>query len=255
MKRTAILLSALGLLSFGAAQAMTGMNHDARRDMTAGSVEHSGMMHDKGRMMMTDMGHGGMKMPMCGDQNLSPMHQELLKGMSEMHRDMHLGMMLMDADGAFAAGMIPHHQGAVAMAQVELKYGKDPDMRKLAQQIIDAQGPEIDRMKKWLAANPDVLTERAASHASMSPMHKELMEGMTRMHDDMMKGSMLDDPDAAFAAGMIPHHQGAVEMARIELKYGKDPDMKSLAQQIIDAQEPEIRQMRDWLARNAHGAK
>ena len=53
-------------------------------------------------------------------------------------------------DVAFAAGMLPHHIGAVKMAEVELKYGKDPEMRKLAENIINAQQAEIEQMQKWL---------------------------------------------------------------------------------------------------------
>lgn len=81
---------------------------------------------------------------------LTPMQQELMSGMNEMHNAMANGMMNQDADIAFAAGMIPHHQGAVKMAEVELKYGKDPELRKLAQAIIDAQKTEIEFMQNWL---------------------------------------------------------------------------------------------------------
>jgi uncharacterized protein (DUF305 family) len=56
-------------------------------------------------------------------------------------------------DKAFAKGMIAHHEGAIAMAETELKYGKDPEMRKLAQDIIKAQKGEIEQMNKWLINN------------------------------------------------------------------------------------------------------
>ena len=49
--------------------------------------------------------------------------------------------------------MLPHHIGAVKMAEVELKYGKDPEMRKLAENIINAQQAEIEQMQKWLKAH------------------------------------------------------------------------------------------------------
>ena len=88
-----------------------------------------------------------MNMPMSTD---SAMQQELMQGMSQMHQDMMAAAQYKDPDVAFAAGMLPHHIGAVKMAEVELKYGKDPEMRKLAENIINAQQAEIEQMQKWL---------------------------------------------------------------------------------------------------------
>ena len=75
------------------------------------------------------------------------------KDMMAAHKKMMDGMMAMkstgDADKDFAMMMIPHHQGAIDMAEVELKYGKDPVMKKMAQEIIDAQKKEIEQFQKW----------------------------------------------------------------------------------------------------------
>lgn len=69
---------------------------------------------------------------------------------AKMHQDMSIAM-TGDADVDFMKGMIPHHQGAIDMANVVLKYGKDPETRKLAEDIIKAQQTEIAFMKEWLA--------------------------------------------------------------------------------------------------------
>lgn len=68
---------------------------------------------------------------------------------AKMHRDMAVSLSG-DADVDFVRGMIPHHQGAIDMAKVELQYGKDPEIRKMAEGVIAAQKAEIAEMKRWL---------------------------------------------------------------------------------------------------------
>ena len=77
------------------------------------------------------------------------------------------------------------------------------------------------------------------------------MQGMAQMHDDMMAGMMANDPDVAFAKGMLPHHEGAVAMAQVQLKYGKDATMRKLAEDIIQAQQAEIELMKNWISEHS----
>lgn len=85
--------------------------------------------------------------------------------------------------------------------------------------------------------------------ANASPATKAFIETNTKMHQGMAI-QFSDNVDADFVKGMIPHHQGAVDMAKIELQYGKDPAIKKFAEDIISAQTNEIDFMKNWLAKN-----
>ena len=202
-------------------------------DTTAAADPHAG--HD---MSADDMVADGTP--------VTPMLKEYSESMTKMHEEMMVGMDYNDPDAAFAQGMLGHHIGAVDMAEIELKYGTDEEMRKLAQEIIDAQQSEIKQMKTWLASNPDSKTPTADTKA----MQQAYADGMDAMHEEMMAGIADPVPDMAFARGMLPHHIGAVDMAETQLKYGKNPEMLKLAQEIIDAQKAEIEQMQTWIAAN-----
>ncbi|MBS7537465.1 CopM family metallochaperone [Ancylobacter lacus] len=106
-------------------------------------------------------GAGAQTMPMDHTQHMmpgmagaggddGPSSQAFEAANAKMHKDMALPM-TGNADLDFARGMIPHHQGAIDMAKVELTYGKDPELRRLAEDIIKAQEAEIAFLKTWIA--------------------------------------------------------------------------------------------------------
>jgi uncharacterized protein (DUF305 family) len=113
----------------------------------SGSGAETGKGSGSGSMgKMDKMGKMG-KMQPKGDKSESS--QAYNQANMTMHRDMNITFSG-DADVDFARGMIPHHQGAIDMARVVLKYGSDPELKKLAEDIIKAQETEISTMKEWL---------------------------------------------------------------------------------------------------------
>jgi uncharacterized protein (DUF305 family) len=87
-----------------------------------------------------------------------------------------------------------------------------------------------------------------AAFAALSPVTPQAQQQPAMQHG--MGMPMTGDQDVDFARMMIPHHQGAIDMARVQLEKGKDPRMRELAQKIIADQEREIGILNDWLAQH-----
>jgi len=93
-------------------------------------------------------------------------------------------------------------------------------------------------------------TPTSPSEAGASPSSKAFLAADQKMMHGMMR-PMTGNADRDFVAGMIPHHQGAVDMAKVELQYGKDPEMRRLATNIVSSQEKQVSQMEAWQAKHA----
>ncbi|ASY67860.1 CopM family metallochaperone [Sinorhizobium fredii] len=98
-----------------------------------------------------ESGHQGMNHNSTAAES-APSSRAFAEANAKMHKDMDI-VFTGNADVDFVRGMIAHHQGAIDMAKVELEYGKDEAIRKLAENIIKAQEAEITMMKEWLAGH------------------------------------------------------------------------------------------------------
>lgn len=133
------------------------------------------------------------------------------------------------------------------MAQDALAKSQRPEIRQLAQAIIDAQALEISQMQTW--------RQTWYPNAASTPMMYDAQMGHMMPMSDAMRNSMMmtmdlgaadADFDRRFIAAMIPHHQGALEMAQQVLENSDRPELRDLATNILKTQKIEIDQMQTW---------
>ncbi|GAB2826734.1 DUF305 domain-containing protein [Streptomyces daliensis] len=159
------------------------------------------------------------------------------------------------ADVAFAAEMIPHHRQAVEMSRLADSRASSGEVKRLATKIEKAQGPEIETMSGWLKAWGEKVPEDMSGSGHEGMDHGDMGHGegsempgmMDQKQMDELEKSSGEDFDRQFLTMMIGHHEGAVEMARTEKKKGAYEPATSLADDVITAQNREIRQMRELL--------
>lgn len=149
------------------------------------------------------------------------------------------------AEGAFLEAMVPHHESAVAMAMLAKRRAEHPRVSELGEAIIYAQEKEIAQMKdvhKRLFGQPLLANEDAHSQLGLSAEQAGMMHGMEA-------ASTLKEEkpfDRAFIDEMVPHHQGAIRMARAVLAKSEDEEIQRLAKRIASSQSGEIRAMNRW---------
>lgn len=182
--------------------------------------EPTGVEETGGMGGMNGMGHGGMNM-----------------GSEEMAR----GMLSEDgeySDRRFIDMMVPHHAGAVEMAEVALENAEHRELRELAESIIAEQEAEIQTLR-------DIKQAEFGTREVPMDVGSGEMRGMGMMQDS---GHLADERpfDRAFIDAMIPHHESAIAMARVALEESESPGIRELAANIVESQEREIEQMQQW---------
>jgi uncharacterized protein (DUF305 family) len=163
-----------------------------------------------------------------------------------------------DADVAFATDMIQHHAQALSMVDLTVDRTLDPEVQRLADDIREAQGPEIETMSDWLQDWDEEVPETMRDHSNaghdMEGMG-DTMEGMDSDMPGMMSADDFDElenaPDSEFQTMwlemMIEHHEGAIELAGTQVEHGRFPDAVKMAKSIESSQAAEIEQMQGLL--------
>ncbi len=167
---------------------------------------------------------------------------------SMMNHNMEMDLGAADAnyDLRFIDGMMMHHKGAVAMAKEALEKSQRPEIKQLANNIIEAQNKEIAQMKQWRTAWYPKASQQPVAYGgankSVMPMSAKQQESM--MSQDL--GAADDKFNLRFLNAMIPHHEDALVMAKDAISKSTRPEIKQLNQDILTSQQAEIKQMQQW---------
>ena len=138
-------------------------------------------------------------------------------------------------DQEFIDAMVPHHEMAVMMADMELKSGSDAHVKEMAQKMKDAQNAEIAELKET--------RKRLTGSDEVPETHDPHMDEDM----DLMNAASGAELDRIFLEHMIPHHAGALQIAHNALPNLKEANLKAMAQMIIDSQAEEIGMIHDML--------
>ncbi len=156
-------------------------------------------------------------------------------------------------DQQFIDMMVPHHEGAVAMARIALQRASRSEIRQMADDIVRSQSAEIDQMRAWRQAwygsgETPSMDQMPMLHAmaGMGDMSAPMPATMN-MAEEVERLRTAPEPfELAFIDLMIPHHQSAIDAARLALQQAEREEIRALAREIIAAQQREIDQMRAW---------
>ena len=140
----------------------------------------------------------------------------------------------------FVLEMIPHHEGGINMAKAIVKYGSNPEVKKIAENIITSQEAQVPIMKQLKAKFEK---EKPSSKADSEEYLEEYNKVKDKMFKEMQGVEITNNVDANFLQEMIYHHEGAIGMAKDILKYTKDPELRKLAENIVTTQSKGVEEM------------
>ena len=153
------------------------------------------------------------------------------------------------SDQRFMAAMIPHHQGAIAMAELALRKARRSEIRALAQRIVASQSQEIVQMRQWYQQwyGAPVPVLEAYGHPGMAMGGQGMgMGGSSKPGSDLAALGRAGDFDRAFLAEMVSHHRMGVMMAAMAQIHARHSELLDLQQAMVRAQSSEITQMDGW---------
>ena len=164
-----------------------------------------------------------------------------------------------DADVQFATDMIQHHAQALSMVDLTVDRTLDPEVQQLADDIREAQGPEIEAMSDWLKDWDEEIPETMRDHSNAGHDMDDMGDSMDGLDSDMpgmMSGDDFDELEGATDAEfqtmwlemMIAHHEGAISMADQVKSESTNADVTMLAEAVISGQAAEIETMQQILA-------
>ena len=211
---------ALVLAACGGAGGSGAQQDDAPRANVQDGQQNGG----KQDMGHGDMGHGDMGHGQAGGEEMA---RQMLEDESGKY-----------SDRRFIDMMVPHHEGAISMAEVALERSDREEILGLSRDIVRTQEAEIEELK-------DIKEQEFGTSEIPGNMGGDGMRGMGMMTDPQQL-AQADPFDKAFIDNMIPHHESAIDMASVVLEESENGRLRQLARDIVEAQKREIIQMERW---------
>lgn len=165
---------------------------------------------------------------------------ELMKTIDKTNATLNNAKMNGDFDYDFAYLMIMHHQMAIDMSKVQIEKGSDQTIVNMAKGIVAAQEIEIREMQEFIKKNIIPVKNNEISNSAV--IATEMKSMMSKMHEI----NLTQNIDKDYVAMMIPHHETAIAMSKMQIKFGTQNDLIQLSKNIVEDQTFEIDEFKKW---------